>query len=334
MIPPLLKVEELSVAYQTVQGPFLALDAVDLTINRSEVVGLVGATGCGKSTLANAILGNLPANQPGIVRGSVKLNGVDVVYNRKSLGHMRERMVTIVPQDTYGSLNPLFRVGTQIMDLMRCTSRPKPWWRPTRRQSFEAEIRATLDAVQLPAHEEILLQYPHQLSGGQRQRIMIAMALLPRPQLVVADEPTSALDTTTQIEILRLFRWIAQSQDMSILFATHNLAAAWEVCDKVIVMHGGRVIEAAGRDTFFVHPRHPYTRSLVSSASQPLRQSAVDANDILEETSWGAGCRFSRQCSDALGVCHKNRPPLTSAGPGHLVACQNPRISPTSFDYD
>ncbi|TWF59080.1 ABC transporter ATP-binding protein [Neorhizobium alkalisoli] len=334
MVTPVLEINDLCVVYKTPQGDLPALDHVSVTVHQGEIVGVIGETGSGKSTLVNAILGTLPRHQPGIVDGTVRLDGTDITDGEKSARDARGRKITLVPQNTYSSLNPLFRIGSQIRDLMRCTSpsrKIRPFWRKWRIR--DAEILRVLETVRLPAGNRVLRQYPHQLSGGQRQRVMLAMALLPQPQIIIADEPTSSLDAATQVEILKLFRWIAAERNVAVLFTTHNLAAAWEVCDRVIVMHDGRIIEAASRDRLFSHPMHPYTRALLASAVHPLGQVAEIRADFADRPTIEHGCQFSWRCSRALDQCREHRPALATRESEHAVACYNPSTNALSHSY-
>src|SRR6478609_3884615 len=198
----LLDIQALSLGFRTEKGLAKVLDRIDLSVKPGEIVGLVGESGCGKSTLARAILGTLPGGQTEINSGHIRLDGVDMLSGGKAAEHLRGRVVTFVPQDPFASFNPLFRIGTQIHDLMRFKApRDEKGSFGRSRKADEASAIAMLDAVQLPQPKAILDKYPHQLSGGQRQRVMIAMALLPQPRMIIADEPTTALDVTVQAQI-------------------------------------------------------------------------------------------------------------------------------------
>ncbi|MFI0843062.1 ABC transporter ATP-binding protein [Mesorhizobium sp. IMUNJ 23232] len=326
---PVLDIGEFSLGFGTTQGPARVLDRVDLAVGPGEIVGLVGESGCGKTTLARAILGMLPEHQARIDGGHIRLDGIDMLQNSEAARHARGRLVTLVPQDPYASFNPLFRVGTQIADLMR-------WTAPTRkrrrfggsRRIDEAAALEMLAAVQLPQPRKILARYPHQLSGGQRQRVMIAMALLPQPRIIIADEPTAALDAIVQAQILRLLRRIAAERGVAILFATHNLGAAWEICDRIAVLYAGQIVEAAPRDAFFARPRHPYTRGLLASMPEPGRDPVGIPGDVPSPLSPSLGCPFSPRCSRASNICRDARPSLGEEEPGHWVACHHPAAAP------
>ena len=322
---PVLDIGGLSLSFRTDHGPAHVLDRVDLTVRPGEIVGLVGESGCGKTTLARAILGALPEHQARIDGGHIRLDGIDMLRGGDAAHHARGRAVTLVPQDPYASFNPLFRVGTQIADLMRWTSPAQDGRRFGNSRRADEEIAlATLAAVQLPQPRNILAKYPHQLSGGQRQRVMIAMALLPQPRIIIADEPTAALDATMQAQILGLLRRIAAERGVAILFATHNLGAAWEICDRVVVMYAGQIVEAAPREAFCARPRHPYSRGLLASVPEPGRDPLGIPGDVPSPLAPSVGCPFNPRCSRASEICRDTRPALHEDEPGHLVACHHP----------
>src|SRR3954451_8508207 len=272
MPPDLLRVENLSVAFATEAGSARVLDGVNLSVGSGEIVGLVGESGCGKTTLARAILGVLAPNAS--MRGTLVFDGHDLLAMRAAdaAQRLRGRQITFVPQDPFGSFSPLFTIGDQIGELLRWKSPDAASGRTRRRRDRERAI-AMLRAVQLPEPAALLRRYPHELSGGQRQRVMIAMALLPQPKLVIADEPTTALDVTIQAQILKLLRGLATERGVSVLFATHDLGTAWEICDRVTVMYAGQELETAPIADFFRAPMVPYTRLLLESL--PSRDSSL-----------------------------------------------------------
>jgi oligopeptide/dipeptide ABC transporter ATP-binding protein len=324
----LLRVENLSLQFRTAAGPARVLDQVNLVVRAGEIVGLVGESGCGKTTLARAVLGTLPPGLTQVTGGGIRLVGTDMLDGGPATLAARGRVVTFVPQDPFASFNPLFSVGTQVMDLMRWRSprRGVERWgypRARRRADFQA-VLDMLDAVQLPQPRRILAKRPHELSGGQRQRVMIAMALLPQPRLVIADEPTTALDVTVQAQILGLLRRLAADRGVSVLFTTHDLGAAWEICDRVAVMYAGQTAEVAPREAFFAHPRHPYTSMLLRSLPEEGRHPVGIPGQVPSPVAHTGGCRFHPRCPSATAVCGKERPALTQSGAGHLTACHHP----------
>ena len=328
MATDLLSVREVSVSFSTESGTAFVLDEVSLTLRRGEIMGLVGESGCGKATLARTILGALPPN--------ARVRGTAIMFEDRDLltidpaeaaDDIRGRAITFVPQDPFSAFNPLFTVGDQIFELLR--------WKSPDRQPLEtgynrARRRTDLDRaltllrlVQVPDPERLLKKYPHELSGGQRQRLMIAMALLPEPQLVIADEPTTALDVTIQAQILMLLRKLAVERGVSVLLTTHDLGTAWEICDRVTVMYAGQVMETAPIDAFFHAPALPYTRLLLDSlpsGEAPLRGIPGDVPNLVAAP---AGCRFHPRCPRATQICGAARPLSTQPSPGHWVRCHH-----------
>jgi peptide/nickel transport system ATP-binding protein len=326
MSAELLSVRELSVSFVTEAGVARVLDAVSLSLAPGEIMGLVGESGCGKTTLSRAILGALPANAT--VQGrALMFDGQDLLtLDAATLAQrIRGRTITFVPQDPYSSFSPLFTIGDQIMELMRWKS-PERSRGHTRRRADRARVLDMLRAVQIPDPERLLRRHPHELSGGQRQRVMIAMALLPEPKLVIADEPTTALDVTIQAQILQLLRRLASERSVSVLFATHDLGTAWEICDRVTVMYAGQELESAPIAGFFRWPMAPYTRLLLDSlpsGGSPLGGIAGDVPSLLAPP---AGCRFHPRCPRASDICREVHPVMREPEHGHQVRCHHPHL--------
>jgi peptide/nickel transport system ATP-binding protein len=327
----LLSVRELSVSFVTEGGVARVLDAVSLGLAPSEIMGLVGESGCGKTTLARSILGALPANA-NVTGGALLFDGQDLLALDPQLvaENVRGRAITFVPQDPYSAFSPLFTIGDQIMELMRWKSperRPGERFYPRRRRRSDlARVLTLLRAVQLPDPERLLRKYPHELSGGQRQRVMIAMALLPEPKLVIADEPTTALDVTIQAQILKLLRRLATERGASVLFATHDLGTAWEICDRVTVMYAGQELETAPIAGFVRSPMVPYTRLLIDSlptSGSPLRGIAGDVPSLIAPPN---GCRFHPRCPRASDICRDEHPLTREPEQGHQVRCHHPQL--------
>ena len=319
---PVLDIDGLSLSFKTDQGPAHVLDGVDLAVAPGEIAGLVGESGCGKTTLARAIFGTLPEHQTKIDRGHIRLGGIDMLEGGRAARNARGRAVTLVPQNPLLSFNPLFRIGTQITDLMRWTAPAQDG--PRSRRALEEQALAMLSALQLAQAREILAKYPHQISGGQCQRIMIAMALLPKPEMIIADEPTAALDATVQLQILGLLRRVTAEFGVAMLFSTHNLGAAWEICDRVMVMYAGQIVESAPRKVFFSRPHHPYTRQLLASVPE-LGRTPVGIPGAAPSTLFPSpGCPYEQRCPRAAEICRNVRPIMRESEAGHRVACHNP----------
>jgi peptide/nickel transport system ATP-binding protein len=338
-MPELLSVRGLSVDFVTDGGVAQVLDAISLDVGRGEVVGLVGESGCGKTTLARAILGVLPAGAARIRGGEVWFRGADLLREHPAVvnDRVRGRAITFIPQDPYTSFSPVFPVQTQIMDLMKWKSpragdgglrSPLSRYPRERRRADRDAVLETLRAVQIPEPARALRRLPHEFSGGQRQRLMIAMALLPQPDLIIADEPTTALDVTIQAQILRLLRALVKERGVSVLFTTHDLGTAHEICDRVVVMYAGQEMEAAPAEAFFARPAHPYTRRLLASVPSPGGELRDIPGDVPSLVAAPSGCRFHPRCDYATAECRGGRPPLRVLAPGHGVRCHHPVDGP------
>ncbi len=324
-MPGLLEVRDLSVGFATENGVARVLDHVSFDMRAGEIMGLVGESGCGKTTLARAILGVLPESA-GVDSGSIRFGEVDLLGRDTSA--LRGREITFIPQDPFGSFSPLFTVGDQMAELMRWKSPDRGagerGYGRARRRADRARILAALRDVQLPDGERLLRKYPHELSGGQRQRVMIAMALLPQPRLVIADEPTTALDVTIQAQILKLLRQLAVERGASVLFTTHDLGTAWEICDRVTVMYAGQEAETAPVADFFARPRHPYTAMLLDSLPTQGAALAGIPGDVPSPFAPPPGCRFHPRCPRATEVCRVSHNETVEAAAGHFVRCHHP----------
>lgn len=310
MPSPLLAVEALSVHLRTDAGLARILDDVSLTVPPGRTVGVVGESGCGKTTLMRAILGILPRSAF-VPRGAIRFEGRDILADRAASARGR---IGFVPQDPYLSLNPVFRAGDQILEIMRRHA-------PGTRRDHRAKLIELFRAVQLPDPEAALEKYPHQFSGGQRQRLLIAAALSCDPALVVADEPTTALDVTTQREILALLRRLAAERGLSLLFVTHDFGVLAALCDSVTVLYAGRVAESGPTRAVLDDPRHPYTRLLL--ACHPDRASDLTGipGTVPAATAQPAGCRFHPRCPIARADCTNAPPPLLSLPGDRSIAC-------------
>ena len=329
----LLSIENLKVSFSTENGVAEVLDGVNFSINSGEIVGLVGESGCGKTTLARSILGILPRNSAKIFGGSITFNDQNLLKMQEEdiARDIRGRLITFIPQDPFSSFNPVFTIGAQIMDLMKWKygqQERRGFFggvrKPEREKHFQKVVEL-LQTVQLPDAEGILRKYPHEVSGGQRQRLMIAMALLSEPRLIIADEPTTALDVTIQAQILKLLRQLARERDVAVLFTTHDLGAAYEICDRVTVMYAGQEVESAPVGDFFVKPRHPYTKRLLDSLPSNSGKLEGIPGQIPALISPPTGCRFHPRCSFASTDCAAIRPELHWPSDDHMIRCYHPK---------
>jgi oligopeptide/dipeptide ABC transporter ATP-binding protein len=312
----LLSVDGLRVTIPTDDGPAYVLDHVDLAIPRGRIVGVVGESGCGKSTLARAVLGILPRDAR-VDRGRIVLDGEDLLAldQRALTRRIRGKEIGFIPQDPYLALNPTFRVGTQLLEILR--------WHggPGGRDAHRARLLELLRAVQIPDPEVALERYPHQFSGGQRQRLLIAGALACRPKLVIADEPTTALDVTTQLQILKLLRDLAMDFGVSMLFVTHDFGVVAQLCDEVMVMYAGQSVEAGTTADIIERPRHPYTQMLLACHPDRAQDLAGIPGIVPSPIAPPAGCRFHPRCPSVREICRAARPAAVLAEGGHAVRC-------------
>lgn len=308
----LLSVCDLRVSFHTHAGTIHAVRGVNFTIAPGEVVGLVGESGCGKSVTAHSLLGLINRPPGNIDSGEIWFNGEDLLKkSERQLQDVRGNQIGMIFQDPMTSLNPTMRVGRQILEAIH---------RHKTLSNSEARQIAidTLEAVGIPQAATRFHQYPHEFSGGMRQRVMIAIALVCNPALLIADEPTTALDVTIQAQILDLIRSLRESRGMAVLLITHDLGVVAGLCDRIIVMYAGEVMETGSVDQIFYAPKHPYTKSLLQAiprAGQERHKRLVPIlgapPNLLHATS---GCPFTPRCRWAMEVCCNNTPPLLSIG--------------------
>jgi peptide/nickel transport system ATP-binding protein len=313
----LLSVEGLRTQFDTSAGTVRAVDGVSFAIERGEVLGLVGESGCGKSVTSLSIMRLVPP--PGrITAGRVRLEGEELLdKDDEDMQRVRGARMAMVFQEPMTSLNPVFTIGDQVAAAVRAHAGVG------RRAAWERAVEM-LDHVQVPAPRERAREYPHQLSGGLRQRAMIALALAPGPQLLIADEPTTALDVTIQAQILDLLRRLQAERGMAVLLITHDLGVVAEVCHRVAIIYAGRIVEMASVASIFGSPMHPYTRGLLRCLPHPSRfgqplSSIEGAPPDLRRV--GGGCRFAPRCPYVRDSCRIEEPALTERQPGHFVAC-------------
>jgi peptide/nickel transport system ATP-binding protein len=292
------------------------LDGISFQVNKGETVGVVGESGCGKSMTALSLMRLLPEKAK--LDGSIVLDGDDITkYKKKQMQKIRGDKMSMIFQDPLTSLNPLHTVGKQIDEtLMLHTDLNK-----NQRKSRIIEL---LKEVGLPRADELIYEYPHQLSGGMRQRIMIAIAMACNPSMLICDEPTTALDVTVQAQILELMNKLKKSNDMGIIMITHDLGVVAEVCDRVIVMYAGKIVEQADVKELFGSPKHPYTKGLLESVPRlgaKKEKLGSIPGMVPSPDKMPQGCRFYDRCSMAMDMCKKNMPEIKDVGQNHLAAC-------------
>ena len=312
-----LAVDNLTMHYVTRAGVVRAVDGVSFSVERGQSLGLVGESGCGKSSIAMTLLKLLPDNAR-LVSGSISLSGVDLVpLDEEQMRAYRWDRISMVFQAAMNSLDPVYRVGDQIIEALEAHY-------GTAHQNAVERVRELFDLVSLDP--SFIFRYPHEYSGGMRQRAVIAMALACEPDLMIADEPTTALDVIVQDRILREMRNIQRSLDMSMIYISHDMAVIAEVSDVVGVMYAGKLVEFGPTADVYARPIHPYTRSLMSAfpsvrgEKHDLATLPGEPPDLLNPPS---GCRFHPRCAYATDDCRASIPPIVRRG-AHWAACWNP----------
>jgi len=316
MMGAIIDLDDVSITYGGDRGMVPAVRGITLTLQRGRILGLLGESGSGKSSLVGALLALLPKSAS--VKGRVTIDGRDLyALSERERRAMRGREVATVSQDPFTALNPVVRIGTQLVEFQH-------WLPNLSRAQKLARAGAMLERVDIADPATRLRQYPHQLSGGLRQRIAIAGALLVNPKLLIADEPTTALDATTEAEVIELIRELRGEVDGSIVLVTHDMGVVGQLCDDVAVMYAGELVESGPVDAVLGHPRHPYTRALL--ACDPARIATASrhlptiAGTVPSPTNLPKGCIFAARCEEAMPLCREVRPRLAAAGAAR-VAC-------------
>ncbi|MDD5258446.1 MAG: ABC transporter ATP-binding protein [bacterium] len=315
----LLEIIKLNVAYYKGGQTIPAVRGVDLTIKPGEIIGLVGESGCGKSTIALSIMRLIPPKQGKITAGQILFAGRDIVQmSENDCRDFRGNKIGMVFQEAFSSLNPVFRVGDQIKEAIKLHN-PDFSNQKSKQRAIEA-----LQLVNIPQPEERYEAYPHQLSGGMQQRAMLAMALACHPQLLIADEPTTALDVTIQAQILDLLVKFRKDLAMSILLITHNLAIVSQIADTVAIMYTGQIVELGPQEKIFAAPLHPYTVGLLNSvpdiAAKKERLVQI-TGQIPDPAELPKGCPFNPRCPEVKDSCKNIAPVLVEQEEQHFVQC-------------
>jgi oligopeptide transport system ATP-binding protein len=314
----LLEVDNLRTYFHTRNGVVRAVDGVSFSVAPGETLGIVGESGSGKSVSQYSLLGLIPCPPGRIESGSARFDGVDLLHcSEAAQRRIRGKRISMIFQDPMTALNPYMKIGTQVMEPLRlhedCGKAD------ARRRAVEM-----LEAVGIQDGSRRMDHYPHEFSGGMRQRVMIAMALITKPELLIADEPTTALDVTVQAQILGLIRDLQKKMGMAVILITHDLGVIAGTCDRVAVMYAGRIVESAETRPLFYESRHPYTRALM--ASLPSAHEKGDTlftipgmpPDLMQAIP---GCAFAPRCQEAEAQCREKECVLKEVGPGHHSAC-------------
>lgn len=319
MTAPVLEVKGLKTYFFTRRGVVKAVDGVSFSVDAGEAVGIVGESGCGKSITCLSILRLVPEPAGRIVGGEVIFEDQDLLKNPESqMRQIRGKSITIILQDPLTSLNPVYTIGNQVSEPFKYHAHVDE------RKGIIESVVEVLNRVGIPTPKLRLKDFPHQFSGGMRQRVVAGMAIACQPRLLIADEPTTALDVTIQAQFLRLIKQLQAESNLAVIFITHDLGIVAEVCDRVLVMYAGRIVEAGDVYRIYENPAHPYTEGLMRSVpilgTKVEKLFSIDGQppDLRNLTS---GCSFQPRCKKALDICLKEYPPETSLDEGGFVRC-------------
>ena len=314
----LLEIKDLTTAFLFDGKPVPVTVNVSYGIKKGEILGIVGESGSGKSVTVKSVLRRLPSPPSSILNGEIYFHGQNLLtLKEKEMQKIRGNKISMIFQEPMTSLNPVYTCGNQITETIMLHQHLS-------KEEALKKAALMLDLVGIPAPESRLKSYPHQLSGGMRQRVMIAMALSCEPELLIADEPTTALDPTIQAQIITLIKELRDSIGLSVMYITHDLAVVAEICDRVVVMYAGMVMEIAEIRDLFHAPLHPYTQGLMQAMPRINQQSEMLYNIpgmVPHVTQMPTGCRFQPRCPYATEVCSQACPELVDAGDGHMVRC-------------
>ncbi len=315
---PILEVNDLSVEFHTPAGIVHAVSNVSFSLGKGEVLGIVGESGSGKSVTASALMRLLPDTAR--VTGSIRLGGMEISsYSNKQFNTIRGKEIAMIFQDPMTSLNPLYTIGNQLEETLRLHM-------GLTGAALKQRTIELLDMVSIPQPETRVKQYPHEFSGGMRQRVMIAMALACNPSVLIADEPTTALDVTIQAQILELMKDMQKRTGTAIIMITHDLGIVSDLCDRVNVMYGSRIMESGSVDDLFYRTAHPYTEGLLQCLpesalnSQSKRLVPIEGSPV-DLMMLPAGCAFASRCNRCMKCCLNRNPDMIPAGPGHSSRC-------------
>lgn len=316
---PLLEVKNLETAFDIEGTDYNAVDNVSFTVKSRQIVGVVGESGCGKSVMSLSIMQLLPKGIGKVKSGEIIFDGVNLEkMNESQINKIRGKDVSMIFQEPMTSLNPVFTIGYQLQEVLFNHMKIS-------KQEARQKAIALLKSVGISRPEKIVDEYPHQLSGGMRQRVMIAIAIACQPKLLIADEPTTALDVTVQAQILELLKDIQSVNDMSVILITHDLGVVAEMCDEVIVMYAGKIVERTDVDTLFHNPKHPYTTLLLGAIPKmdetEERLSSIKGIVPSLTNMPKVGCRFANRCPKAMPECFTLTPELAEVDDNHEVAC-------------
>ncbi len=314
----LLEVKNLNLGFETEQGFKQALYDISFSLKSGKMHAIVGESGCGKTMSAMSIIKLMPKNAK-IISGEIFFNKKNLLsLHQGEIQKIRGKKIALIPQDPMTSLNPLYTIGNQLLEIIK-KHQPDLNNVQIKKRAIEA-----LKAVQIPEPEKRMHAYPHEFSGGMKQRAIIAMALACNAEIIIADEPTTALDVTIQAQIMKLLKKIKENTNASILLITHDLALVEECADEVSVMYAGRIVEHAIAQEFFANPKHPYSKALLGSLpnekNERIKTIKGQPPSINQEI---AGCKFNPRCEKVLQICTEKVPDLKEIASGHYCSCYN-----------
>lgn len=324
MTTPLLEIKNLHVYFDVYEGTLKVLNGVDFKVGKGEKVGLIGEAGCGKTTTMKSIMGILPKSTARIPKGEILFKGEDLLkISFKELQRFRRRNVSMIFQDPTASLNPVFKIGYQLMDVARYSNVTSGTGKSLSKNEIRGQVVQVLKDVALPDPERLMENYAVQLSGGMRQRICIAMALMSAHDLLIADEPGTSLDVTIRDQVLRLIHRLVEERDVSVILISHALGAVKGLVDRVYVMYAGNMVEVAKTHDIFSDPLHPYTQGLLEAVPKLTGGGIPEGINgmVPEYLNPPKGCRFHPRCDYAMPICREKRPPFFNVGDDHEVAC-------------
>ena len=317
----LVEIKDLAVSYYTYAGEVQAVRGISFDIENGKTTALVGESGCGKSVTSKSLLGLI--EKPGVVKEGSQIiwNGRNILeFTPKEWNAFRGDQCSMIFQDALVSLNPTMKIGKQIIENLANHNRQNISKAQLRLKAIEM-----LEMVGIPDAERCMNKYPHELSGGMRQRVMIASAMITHPKLLIADEPTTALDVTIQAQILELMKQLQKKLGMAIIMITHDLGVVADMCDNIVVMYAGKIVEKGSSEAIFYNPRHPYTWALMNAVPRldldNKEELVTIEGTIPDMINPPKGCAFCSRCPYAMEVCAEHQPPVTDLGEGHEVSC-------------
>ncbi len=318
---PILSIRGLSTEFKTDLGVVRAVDSLDLEVPAGVTLGIVGESGCGKSTVGLSIMKLIPSPPGRVTQGRILFEGQDLLgLSNAEMRKIRGRRISMIFQEPMTSLNPVRRVGDTLIEVIALHL-------GLSRKDAEQKAIEALDIIRIPSPEIRINDYPHEMSGGMRQRIMIALAICCSPALIIADEPTTALDVTIQAQILALLEQIQKELGTSIILITHDLGVIAENADQVAVMYAGRLVEYADTLSLFDNPLHPYSQGLMRSVprlgqgEKKRERLSVIPGSVPNLLNLGRGCRFAPRCPEAFEKCYEHEPVITDQSGGRTVRC-------------